>query len=202
MNKKKIKLICRSVSYLSQKDEDAFFEWLRKISSIIEIDGWKDELHLYLESDVIPDEDLEEIVAIFYRYEIKDMTQLKIFLNEYNKEWFFDNHHAYWHENIFGEPRVKLICDDAIFNDGLESEEWFEKAVAKIPSVDELDDFGDKLHVYIKSKRITNQDLRSLIALFIRFKIDVKQLEVFVNERNSKRLTEGGKTTKDYWYLN
>ena len=186
MSKKNIKLICRSVSYFSQGDENMFFEWIKHIPPIVEVEGWKDELHLYLESNVVSEGDLEEFIALFYRYEIKDMTQLKIFLNDDNKEWFFDNPHSYWHEKIFGEPRVKLVCDDATFNDDAESDEWFEKTVTRISSVDELDDFGKKLHVYVKSTVIPDEDLKELLALFFKCNIDMSQLKVFLNDENKQ----------------
>lgn len=187
MNKKKVRLICRSVCYFSQDDENLFFEWLRRIPSMVEMEGWGDELHLFIKSNRIPGNDLRELIAIFYRYEIKDMTQLKVFLNKSNKNWFFDNPHAFWHERVFAEPRIKLICDDATFNEGSESEDWFEKDVARIPSVDELDYFGSKLHVYVKSTNIPDADLESLILLFHRYQVkDMSQLKVFLNEKNKE----------------
>ena len=198
MNKKNIKLICRSVSYFSQGDENIFFEWIKHIPSIVKFDGVLDELYLYFESIVIPRRDLYDLIAIFYRYEVKDMTQLKIFLNDDNKGWFFDNPNAYWHEKIFGEPRVRLVCDDATFNDGAESEEWFERNVTRITCVDELDDFGEKLHVYVKRTVISDADLEDLILLFHRYKIkDITQLKIFLNDQNKKWFFDD---KESYWY--
>lgn len=94
-------LTCKRVTFYAPKDEDAFFEWIEKIPSITKFDGRGDELYLYLDSTEISDEDLDEILALFYRYKI-DMKQLKIFLSEHNKEWFFDNPIAYWHKKVFG----------------------------------------------------------------------------------------------------
>ena len=96
-----IKLVCKLVYFYSQLDESMFFTWIQSIKAIIRFDGIKDELYLYCESSVISDEDLREILALFYRYKI-DMKQLKIFLNRKNKKWFFDGPKGYWHRRVFG----------------------------------------------------------------------------------------------------
>jgi len=72
-------LIAKAVSYYSPKDEDAFFEWLTKIKSIIKCYGVRDELFLHAKSNVVSQEDLRELVALFCRYNI-DTNQLKVFI--------------------------------------------------------------------------------------------------------------------------
>jgi len=99
--KSDIKLICSSVWYYSKHDEELFFEWIQHIKTIIRIDGIGNELHLYLNHQDIPDDDLREIIALFYRYKI-DMKQLHIFLNDKNREWFFEKPKGYWHKKVFG----------------------------------------------------------------------------------------------------
>lgn len=98
---KEIKLTCKSVYFYSQLDEQYFFAWLQNITSIIKIDGAQDELYLYCKSSTIPDQDLRELLALFYRYKI-DMKQLTVFLNNKNKMWFFDPPKGYWHRRVFG----------------------------------------------------------------------------------------------------
>ncbi len=183
MSKNNIKLICRAVSFFSQGDEHAFFEWINKITSIVKYNGVLDELHLFVKSKNINDGDLRELIALFYKYEIKDATQLQIFLNAKNKKWFFDNGEAYWHEIIFGEKRVKLVCDNAHFKTDIDKE-IFIRFINRISSVEELDDFGKKLHVYVKSTVIPNDDLKDLLTLFYKYKINMKQLNVFINKKN------------------
>lgn len=78
-----------------------FFEWLKRVKSITDLEGVGDELYLCFKNAKISAEDLRELVALFYRYKI-DMKQLKIFLNEKNKEWFFENRKSYWHRKVFG----------------------------------------------------------------------------------------------------
>lgn len=93
-------LHCKSVWYYSNIDEELFFEWIQKIPSIIKYDGIKDELFLYFKNNNINENDLRELLALFYRYQI-EMKQLAIFLNEINKKWFFENDTAYWHKKVF-----------------------------------------------------------------------------------------------------
>jgi len=94
-------LKCKSVWYHSTIDEDLFFEWISKISSIIKFDGVGDELYLYFNTTRISDGDLRELLALFYRYKI-DMKQLAVFLNKKNQSWFFENRKAYWYRRVFG----------------------------------------------------------------------------------------------------
>lgn len=101
---KNIILICKSVLYHSILDETAFFEWINKIPSIVNVDGSGDELYLYIKRRSISDKDLRELIGLFYRYKV-DMKQLQIFLNERNKEWFFGKPKGYWHTEIFGSSK-------------------------------------------------------------------------------------------------
>lgn len=81
-------------------DEDQFFSWIEKIPSIVKFNGKGDELYLYMKSK-IPDNDLRELIGLFYRYKI-NMQQLSVFLNEDNKAWFFDSPKGYWFKKVFG----------------------------------------------------------------------------------------------------
>lgn len=94
-------LVCKAIAYFSLKDENQFFFWLKKIPCIKKISGEYDDLHLHL-SDKIQDKSLKEIIAIFYRYDKKNMSQLKDLVTTENKKWFADNTDAYWHNAIFG----------------------------------------------------------------------------------------------------
>ena len=94
-------LICKSVSYYSSFDEDLFFDWIKKIPSIKNHVGKHNELYLYLENTQISDDDLRELLALFYRYKIKDMKQLQLFLNDSNRKWFYENKKAFWYKKTF-----------------------------------------------------------------------------------------------------
>ncbi len=102
INKLETKLLCKGVYYYSSHDEDAFFEWLKKISSITSMSFNLDELYLHFASDVIPDDDFREIIGLFYRYKI-DMKQLQVFINNDNREWFCGKPKGYWYKRVFGK---------------------------------------------------------------------------------------------------
>lgn len=92
-------LIAKSVVYLSEHDESAFFEWLEKIKCVERITGSGDELYIKLKESPIDNMSLREILALFYRYDV-DMKQLAQFLNNKNKKWFYGPQ-AYWFERVF-----------------------------------------------------------------------------------------------------
>jgi hypothetical protein len=102
--KTKVFLICKSVIFYSQKDEDMFFTWIKKIKCIEKFEGAGDELYLDLKSKVISDQNLRDLLALFYRYKI-DMKQLKIFLNKRNEKWFYGNPKGYWHKKVFAQKK-------------------------------------------------------------------------------------------------
>ncbi len=99
-------VITIKMHYYSPFDEDAFFDWIKKIPSIVEYKGVYNELDLYIKNKRISDKDLKEIISFFYRYKA-DMKQLQVFLNSKNKEWFYDNKKAYWHKRVFGKAIKK-----------------------------------------------------------------------------------------------
>ncbi|MCL4361555.1 hypothetical protein M1446_04355 [Candidatus Dependentiae bacterium] len=101
MNKDENILICKAVKFYARRDEDAFFEWIKKIDCIDDISGAGDELYLHIASDEIHDHDLRDLLGLFYRYKI-DMKQLKRFLTKDNKKWFYANKKAYWYKKVFG----------------------------------------------------------------------------------------------------
>ena len=96
----KLELICKRVNFCSSFDEDAFFEWIRKISCVMNIEGYGNELHACINREKIDERSLRELLALFYRYNV-DMKQLAVFLNENNREWFFENKVSFWHSKVF-----------------------------------------------------------------------------------------------------
>ena len=95
-------LTCKRVTFHSPKDEDAFFGWIKKIDCIDEFTAAHDELYLHIACRDLHDHDLQELIALFYRYNI-DMKQLAIFLNDRNRSWFHENKKAFWHKKVFGD---------------------------------------------------------------------------------------------------
>lgn len=82
----KIILICKKVIFYSTIDEDLFFEWIKRISVIVDVKGVLDEIHLYIMDLNLDRAALREIIALFKRYKI-DRKQLQIFLNDANEDW-------------------------------------------------------------------------------------------------------------------
>jgi len=100
-NKENI-LVCKAVRFYCNKDEDAFFEWIKKIDCIKELSGVGRELYLHICSDVIHEYDLRDLIGLFYRYKV-DMKQLQRFLTDENKHWFYENKKAFWYKKVFGQ---------------------------------------------------------------------------------------------------
>lgn len=101
-------LTCKGVTFYSQRDEDAFFWWIKQIPCIEKFEGAGDELYLDLVDERLSDDDLDDLIGLFYRYKI-DMKQLAQFLTPENKGWFFDNKRAFWHKRVFSKLSKKRI---------------------------------------------------------------------------------------------
>jgi hypothetical protein len=89
LNKKYKTLIFTPLRFFSQDDEDLFFKWINLISCIQSYKGIGRELHLKVSSKDISNNDFINLRAIFKRYKLKNIEQLKeLFLNNNNKHWF------------------------------------------------------------------------------------------------------------------
>lgn len=83
------------VRFYSPLDEDAFFEWLKKISSIKEIYGEARDIVLLFDDVPISDSDFHEIISIFRRYNIEKKV-LRVLVNDDNESWVRS-----WESEIF-----------------------------------------------------------------------------------------------------
>jgi len=63
-------------------------------------------------------------------------------------------------------------------------------------SIINIEGAGDELYIDFKDKKIPDDELKGLIGLFYRYKVDMKQLQMFVNKDNEKWV----KDKKAYWY--
>ena len=77
-------VICKPLRFYTQTDETYCFKWIKKIKSVIAIEGIGSELHLHVKSMDISKKDLLELVGLFRRYNF-DLQPLRIFLNDGNK---------------------------------------------------------------------------------------------------------------------
>lgn len=76
-----------------------------------------------------------------------------------------------------------LICKRVTFysqNDEMVFFEWLKR----ISCIGEIKGVGDELHLQISRKQISDANLRDLIAIFGRYKINMKQLAQFLNDKN------------------
>lgn len=87
---KKITLIFTPLRFYTQDDEDLFFGWINKIKSVKSYKGIGRELHVYLSSKRISFVDLKNLMGLFDRYKLENPEQLKVFMNERNKDLFED----------------------------------------------------------------------------------------------------------------
>ena len=95
-----IELQATGVRFFSQGDEAAFFDWLKKLPMVENIEGRGRTLHIRVNSSAVDEDSLRELLALFHRYGI-DLAQLIVFDREDFAEWF-RHPDAYWHQEIFG----------------------------------------------------------------------------------------------------
>lgn len=92
-------LVASEVRYFSQGDEDNFFKWLSRIKIIKNLIYKHKDVIIELESQLIDDEDLEELIAIYLRYKL-DLSQIAQFRHDGNQEWFA-NKKKLWYKKVF-----------------------------------------------------------------------------------------------------
>ena len=92
-------LVATSVTYFSEGDEAAFFDWLDRIGCVGTVWGAGHDLFIPLARP--SNLELRELLALFHRYNV-DMRQLARFAND-RRKWFSDPI-AYWRAAVFGSP--------------------------------------------------------------------------------------------------
>jgi hypothetical protein len=107
------KITIREIDYFSERDENIFFTWLNEIPAIVKKQGIANNLHLHIDQKKLNETGLRELLALFQRYGI-DMKQLKTFLNEDNKGWFFENKEAFWHQRVFVTDKKAFVNKNAL----------------------------------------------------------------------------------------
>lgn len=93
-------LVCENIKFYSPKDEQAFFERIKKNECLQNFSLEGNKVYLYLSKKRLSNLDLGNIIGLFFRYKI-DMKQLSRFLTDNNKPWFYDNKKAFWHKKVF-----------------------------------------------------------------------------------------------------
>jgi len=90
----------RACVYWSQKDEAAFFSWLKSIPGVTRVRGVGRRLVVTLRSKRLSDRALRELIALHMRYRLP-MRALAQFETPGNRKWF-RSRQAYWHRKVFG----------------------------------------------------------------------------------------------------
>lgn len=86
---------------------------------------------------------------------------------------------------------IKIDTSPVRYYSQLDEKSFFEWAI-EIPCVKSID--GGFLH--IRSSRISERNLRDLIAIMYRYKLSMSQLQVFCNSSNEHWF----KSEKSFWY--
>jgi hypothetical protein len=95
-----LELTAQELCFFSQLDEDAFFEWLKKLRCVSKFEGKGEALVIRVLNAKVDEFALRELLALFHRYGL-DMKQLSIFDKRGCAGWFH-NKEAYWYESVFG----------------------------------------------------------------------------------------------------
>ena len=78
-----------------------------------------------------------------------------------------------------------LICKRVKFYAYHDEDSFFEW-LKKITYITGVKGERDTINLFLAEEKINDEDFRSLIALFRRYKINTKQLEILVNDDNRK----------------
>jgi hypothetical protein len=87
-----------------------------------------------------------------------------------------------------------LKCHDTVFYSQID-EEMFFTALKKISGVKRIEFGRTDLLVTVQS-RISDKALRELLGLFLRYKVDMRQLARFLTQKNRSWFHD----PKSYWY--
>ena len=95
-----VELEATSVRFYSQRDEAAFFEWLKKLTCVERVQGRGLTLYISVDCSLVDEDGLRELLALFRRYGI-DKRQLAQLDRKEFSAWLHDPK-AFWYEEVFG----------------------------------------------------------------------------------------------------
>ena len=87
------------VHYYSNNDENAFFDWLKKMNFVTKIHGHINILTITVKND-LDEYDLRDLMALFYRYRIDMRSLVKFDRLDFHK--WLHNKTAFWYSEMFG----------------------------------------------------------------------------------------------------
>ena len=92
-------LTCNKVPFYSEADESAFFYHVKNIKAVQRIECVGDSIWLHVSSR-LSQQSLRDLIALFRRYRISNMSQLAFFVTDSNRIWFTDPQ-QFWHRKVF-----------------------------------------------------------------------------------------------------
>ena len=95
-------LIGTNIKYYSLLDQQMFFEWAQRISSIKQCYLSEQTIYIELKSRKLSKRDLYDLLAFLHQYKI-NMKQLRPFLTKRNQKLFAADKKAYWYNPLFGK---------------------------------------------------------------------------------------------------
>jgi hypothetical protein len=99
-------LDCKRVTFYSPADEAAFFRFAESIKAVRRIEAVRDSLVLHVASR-LSHASLRDLLALFERYRISQMSQLAQFLSSSNRGWFADPKKS-WHKKVFTDATRRI----------------------------------------------------------------------------------------------
>ncbi len=184
-----IELSCDPLTFYSKNDKEALFEWISKIACIENSAEIGQNLCLHFRSSFLDENNVRELLSLFYRYSI-NRHALKIFFEEEYQDWLESTQappsfHSVYPHNAELKIRSKnvLIAPKVIFyssNDKAAFWEWIEK----MHCIEQVSGQLDKLYFQLNNTILSDEKLQELIALFYRYNIEMSQLKIFLNDNN------------------
>lgn len=94
-----VEIRAEHIRYYSQNDEAAFYEWLEKIRCVTSTGGTGYTLCINVQLDLVDQDALRELLALFHRYHISK-SQLGELVRPELKSWFHDQY-KFWNSETF-----------------------------------------------------------------------------------------------------
>ncbi len=175
--------------FFSKDDEKLCLRWIKKIKSIVKTEKSNNQFYLYTNSNIIPAEDIYNLIALFRRYG-GDSQQLQVFINPHNKDFFerldgidMENYHKVYPQReieALSKTEVYLKCKPLRFYTKNDENLMF-GLIDKIKSVTQCYGIGQTLYIAIDRKKISLNDIANLKALFSHYQFNQKQLNKFAS---------------------
>jgi hypothetical protein len=94
------------------------------------------------------------------------------------------------------ENKIYLTCKAVSFYSHKDEDAFF-AWIKKIKCIEKFEGAGDELYLDLVDRRLTDTDLRELIGLLYRYKIDMKQLAQFLTPKNKHWFYDN---PKGFWH--